>query len=392
MMTLATQTTPAVRRVLMSADCVGGVWTYAMELARALAAREVEVALAVLGGPMKAAQRAQALDIPGLSLHESDHRLEWMEDPWQDLARAGNWLLDLEAEIRPDIVHLNHFAHGDLPWHAPKLVVGHSCVFSWWMGVHGDLPPDTWARYRQVVRAGLQAADLVVAPSRTMLTALRAFYGPLPESRVIANGRTLRQFTPRSKEAFVFAGGRLWDEAKNIQLLAQAAQGLDWPVMVAGDTRHPDGGRVDYPDLRLLGPLSQSVINSYFGRAAIYALPARYEPFGLSVLEAGLSGCALVLGDIPSLRENWDGAAVFVSPDDPDELHRVLQALIKDAPRRQILGLRARARASGFSTDAMADAYLAAYAQAIDSHASLGQVDMGALLGVGTPANQRIYQ
>ncbi len=33
-------------------------------------------------------------------------------------------------------------------------------------------------------------------------------------------------------------------------------------------------------------------------------LPARYEPFGLSVLEAALSGCALVLGDIPSLRES----------------------------------------------------------------------------------------
>ncbi len=39
-----------------------------------------------------------------------------------------------------------------------------------------------------------------------------------------------------------------------------------------------------------------------------------YEPFGLSVLEAALSGCALVLGDIPSLRENWDGAADFAEP------------------------------------------------------------------------------
>lgn len=181
-------------------------------------------------------------------------------------------------------------------------------------------------------------------------------------------------------------------QTRSPALLAQAAQGLDWPVLVAGDTLHPDGGRADYPDLHLLGPLSQRAITSYFGRAAIYSLPARYEPFGLSVLEAGLSGCALVLGDIPSLRENWDGAAIFVSPDGPDELHRVLQALINDAPRRQVLGLRARARASGFSTDAMAEAYLAAYEQAIDSHASLGQVDMGALLGAGARTAQGIYQ
>jgi hypothetical protein len=45
-------------------------------------------------------------------------------------------------------------------------------------------------------------------------------------------------------------------------------------------------------------------------------LPARYEPFGLSVLEAALSGCALVPGDIASLRGNWDGVAEFVCPDD----------------------------------------------------------------------------
>jgi glycogen synthase len=54
----------------------------------------------------------------------------------------------------------------------------------------------------------------------------------------------------------------------------------------------------------------------WYARASIYALPARYEPFGLSALEAALSGCALILGDIPSLREVWLEAAPYVSPDD----------------------------------------------------------------------------
>ena len=31
-----------------------------------------------------------------------------------------------------------------------------------------------------------------------------------------------------------------------------------------------------------------------------------------------MARCALVLGDIPTLRELWDGAALFVPPDDPD--------------------------------------------------------------------------
>ena len=40
---------------------------------------------------------------------------------------------------------------------------------------------------------------------------------------------------------------------------------------------------------------------------------ALYEPFGLAVLEAAQAGCALVLSDIPTFRELWDGAALFVA-------------------------------------------------------------------------------
>ena len=57
--------------VLMTADCVGGVWTYALDLARALSARGVSVALATMGRPPSGAQRAEAGSVPGLSLHPS---------------------------------------------------------------------------------------------------------------------------------------------------------------------------------------------------------------------------------------------------------------------------------------------------------------------------------
>ena len=84
-------------------------------------------------------------------------------------------------------------------------------------------------------------------------------------------------------------------------------------------------------------------------RASIYAMPARYEPFGLSILEAGLSGCALVLGDIPSLREHWEGAAVFVAPDDRDALRSAIARLIDNPGRLAELGRRARVRGQEFT-------------------------------------------
>ena len=46
-----TESHPLPRKVLMTADTVGGVWTYAVELARGLADRGVEVALATMGAP-----------------------------------------------------------------------------------------------------------------------------------------------------------------------------------------------------------------------------------------------------------------------------------------------------------------------------------------------------
>jgi glycosyltransferase involved in cell wall biosynthesis len=96
-------------------------------------------------------------------------------------------------------------------------------------------------------------------------------------------------------------------------------------------------------------------------RAAIYALPAKYEPFGLSVLEAALSGCALVLGDIPSLRENWNGAAVFVNPNDTDELQNQLKRLIADRVWRKELAERALERSKAFTVERMTDAYVSVY-------------------------------
>jgi len=345
----------------MTADAVGGVWTYALDLARALAPHGISVALATMGRLPTPSQQAEAGTVPGLSLHSSAFALEWMADPWEDVARAGDWLLGLEREIRPDVIHLNGYAHGGLLWRAPVLMAGHSCVRSWWRAVKGEDAPPAWDRYRAEVRRGLRAAGRVVAPTRAMLDALETHYGPLAAGHVIPNGRDLTAFMPGEKEPFIFSAGRLWDEAKNIGILAEASRELAWPVLVAGETAHPGGAAVAPPHVRLLGCLSPALVAAHLARAAIYALPARYEPFGLSALEAGLSGCALVLGDIPSLREVWGEAALFVPPDDADALHGALSRLIEDADFRQEMAARARFRARLYTPERMAEGYVGAY-------------------------------
>lgn len=341
----------------MTADAVGGVWTYALELTRALEPYGVEVLLALMGPPLSTAQLIDARSISNLTLFKSDYKLEWMPDCWSDVKRAGDWLLHLENRLQPDLIHLNGYVHGSLPWTNPTLVAGHSCVFSWWRAVKGDTPPREWQRYKYEVQKGLRAAGTIVTPSNAMLNALETHYGPFDNTRVVPNGRNPEQFQPGRKRTFVLSAGRLWDEAKNIERVTEIASELPWPVLVAGDLQQ----RSMHEGCRWLGHLSETEMRGWFAAAPIYALPALYEPFGYTPLEAALSGCALILGDIDSLREIWGEAAIFVDPNDGDALKKELLQLINDPKRRDEMSDRARARALHFSAARMGQSYFDTY-------------------------------
>lgn len=349
-------------RILMTTDTIGGVWTYALQLAEALAADDVQIGLATMGLPLKSAQWQAVKRLHNVRVFESRYKLEWMEDPWDDVEQAGEWLLRLADRYEPDLIHLNGYVHGTLPWRVPVLMVGHSCVLSWWEAVKGEAAPPQWDTYRELVTQGLRCANTVVAPTDTMLASLDRLYGPLRDTRCIYNARDPKDFRPEGKARLIFASGRLWDEAKNLSVLERIAPKLSWPLYLAGDNLAPGSDSLLVgPNLRCLGHLAQPEIAHWFRRAGIYVHPARYEPFGLCVLEAALAGCALVLGDIPTLRELWAGAAVFVAPDDHERLARDVNALVADSDKRHQLAAAARSRAADFAPARMAAQYLNAY-------------------------------
>jgi glycogen synthase len=356
-------------RILMTTDTVGGVLTYALDLCRALDRFGVEVVLAAMGPRIDDEQRAAARALPNVRLEYRRGVLEWMDDPWRDVDAAGRWLLALAWQYDVALVHANGYSEAALPFGVPVVAVGHSCVCSWFRAVRGTDAPPRYDEYRERVRRGLHAARVVVAPTHAMLDALDEHYGPLPVRCCILNGRSTLALRPRAKVPMVLCAGRLWDEAKNVEALVRVARSLPWPVHVAGELAAPGGAAVPRREtggVEVLGPLPPAALAEVMGRASIYALPARYEPFGLSVLEAAASGCALVLGDIPSLRELWGDAAVFVHPDDHLALAAALTRLATDDPHRRSLAARARRRAASLGDDAMARAYVGLYAELMD--------------------------
>lgn len=372
---------PDIKSILMTSDTLrGGMWTYVIELSRALGEYGIKVYLATMGGALAPEQREEIKHIPNLKVFESSYKLEWMRNPWGEVKKAGDWLLGLEKELNPDVAHLNYFAHGSLPWNKPVLIMGHACVISllnaggrkWRQAAANKLALLKRNRYKKEVKRGLQAADYFVAPTRAMLSEFARLYGPLPKAKVIPNGRNPELFAPAKKEPFIFTACRIWDSRKNVSALNRAAPSVNWPIYAAGEIKHPTRllkiitGR--FPNIRLLGFLYADELAYWFSRAAIFALPAYYEPFGLSTLEAGLCGCALVLGDIPTLREIWGDSAMYVNPDDPQELKCALNKMIGNDNLRGEFCEKARKRALQFTPGKMAGEYLGVYRELAFGH------------------------
>jgi glycosyltransferase involved in cell wall biosynthesis len=354
--------------VLMTADAVGGVWQYALSLCAVLP--EIHFVLAVMGPLPSAAQRADAAALGNVILEEYGHKLEWMEGAAAHLAPSRHWLAMLARRYEADLLHVNGYAHAVNGSGRPVLAVAHSDVLSWWDAVHGEAPAE-WDAYRREVAAGLRAADLVVAPTASVLDDLARHYGfDRAAGTVIPNGIDPSAYGPRPKHAVVMAAGRAWDTAKNLALLDDIGSDLDWPIEIAGDAVHPEGGSARFRTVRPLGVLTPDDMAARLGSAAIFAAPARYEPFGLAILEAAASGCALVLGDIASLRENWQGAALFVPSGDRAAWRSALACLTACEERRQGLAEAARNRARGLTRERMAHGYAALYRELIGPRAS----------------------
>ncbi|MFW5952422.1 MAG: glycosyltransferase family 4 protein [Gemmatimonadota bacterium] len=362
-------------RILLSTDIVGGVWRYTVTLVKELVERGHACAVAVLGAPDS--ERLAQLP-PEVDVLNRDLRLEWMAGGLEDAAAGTAWLEGVAGSWRPDIVHLNQFAHATGSYPAPVVIVAHSDVVSWYSEVRGTKAPEEWRGYADVVRAGLHRADVVVAPTAYQSGLLARHYGR-SAVRVIHNGTELPAEAPElpaSERSMVLVAGRAWDEAKGVPLLDQAVAELGErapSVHLVGPLAGPGGESVSVTDLVTHGEVEGPVMKRFYANTRLYVGPSLYEPFGLSPLEAAGHGCPLLLSGIGSFRELWTDAAEFFDPLYPDVLATRLLAVLDDPARLDEIAEVGRARARERYTAArMADRYETLYRQLAgkESHAN----------------------
>jgi glycosyltransferase involved in cell wall biosynthesis len=347
----------------MTADAVGGVWQYATELASALQPLGFETLIAVLGPSPSGEQRAEVDGLAGVRLIATGLPLDWLSDAEATRAAAAE-LAAIARREKVDVVHLNSPAlAGAQSWPVPVVGVAHGCLATWWDVARADQPLDpAFAWHRDMMAQGLRACDRAVAPSASFAQALQRVLALPSVPLVVHNGRTLPQrvqTTPPADSALT--AGRLWDEVKNAHTLDAAAALLSYPFEAAGELAAPHGEVATVSHLRPLGRLNSSALAERLRQRPVFVSGATFEPFGLSILEAAGAGCALVLSDIATFRELWDGAATFVAPHDPLGFAKAIEAILRSPARREVLGAAARTRALQYTPARMASDMAAHY-------------------------------
>lgn len=368
--------------VLMTTDTLNSnLWAYTRELVSGLVNRGMRVTLVSFGEIPLPEQTAWMQRLPGFEYRPTAFRLDWMHEGQQDFADSSSFLSSLLEELQPDLFHSNHLCYGAIEFSSPRIVAAHGDLITWWKCVHGREPKDNaWLRwYRETTAEGLSAASVVVAASNWMLQELGDAYVTPMNGTVINPGRNPIHFNPYvTKNDTVLTIGRLLDPAAQVHLLAERPHAVPVCVVDAKQPEHAEEARVR-ADVKfdngsegvvVRGPRSEAQLRLLYSRASMYVSASRYEPSGMAVLEAALSRCALILNDIPAMREIWGPAAVYFRTNDADSLCDAVRILNSDATLRRNFANRAFNRAREcYNANRMTENYLQLYRSVIQQHA-----------------------
>lgn len=175
-----------------------------------------------------------------------------------------------------------------------------------------------------------------------------------------------RPAAPRRSALRLCAVGRLvrqkgFDVLVEAMAIARPDLGEDWDLLIMGEgsQRSRLERLVRARGLADRVRLPGAVDNPYpfVAGADLFVHPARWEPFGVAMLEALALGVPVVATDCPGgsreiLRDGECG--VLVPPQDPEALADAIVGLVRDVGRRQILASRGPQRVREFAPAAVA--------------------------------------
>ncbi|HTL60278.1 MAG TPA: glycosyltransferase family 1 protein [Nitrospira sp.] len=142
---------------------------------------------------------------------------------------------------------------------------------------------------------------------------------------------------------------------KNLAGLAKAYAGLDTdvPLVLVGKRNHywkEELRELDaVKNLRMISYVSREDLACLYAGAYFFIFPSFYEGFGLPPVEAMNFGCPVIASDVSSIPEVCGEAALYVDPNNIQDIRAKMQLLLSDHALRTKLSLAGLERAKRFS-------------------------------------------
>ena len=353
----------------------GGLGTAVGGWVKACARAGLEAAVQLVEGPLVFDDNAAIYGVPlrrnpnpgELAAHECKEGIRFFQCSWSDAISTG---VRAAQEWRPDVVHL----HTAMLWYlasAIKIAAGKPLVFH----VHSvdraeyeiGNEPNPFLAHGRAQEEAIIGSDRLIALTRSEEILLRRYYpDATPKIRVVGNGiedtpAALEAcFSVRSGAATVLYSGRLVERKGIRELLATIPEVLQAVpeakfVLTGGPPRLPpteiaaqwlQPKHTPFRDrIHFTGWQSPAEMVAWYASADILAVPSRYEPFGMVILEGMLYGLGIVASDVGGPAEILDhGCTGLLFPArDVAALSNALQRLLKHPGERYSLG-RAAAR------------------------------------------------
>jgi glycosyltransferase involved in cell wall biosynthesis len=281
--------------------------------------------------------------------------------------------------FRPDVVHVHGVRYTGML--IPYIKPWFDCKVLWTLhGVDPYLQRHLDARpARRLLERAARMADCTTVVGRTLTPYAERLGVDVATLRVVPNGTEVPVRSTSSQALRErYAGKRILlsvsnlDRDKGVHLNLQALARLDDDgvvYLVIGDGPERKALERETSTLglqqrvRFLGRLPHPETMAYMDACDVFCLPSRREAFGIVYIEAMIRGK-------PTIGCAGTGAAEIITPgidgylvreDDGAQLAALLGTLFRDAGLRHTLGEAAAVKASRFTWQANAAAYLSLY-------------------------------
>lgn len=233
----------------------------------------------------------------------------------------------------------------------------------------GTFHADASRAMRRALRAGgpiIRYATRHVDVMTAVSPVARSVVDGLGDIRIIPNGMDVEQYGGASKRAASVAYLGRDDPRKGLDVLLDA-----WPLVrerVPSATLAVIGARRDAgPDgVTFMGRVTEDEKRRALAVAEVYVAPnLGGESFGIVLVEAMASGCAVVASALPAFTRVLGSAGVFVKPGDASGLADAVVRVLSDGDEQRALRDAGSVRAERYDGTRVANEYVDAYEAAI---------------------------